>query len=1142
VSPAPSWSLLLLLPASGALALVLLLALRRPVLLRMALRNLRRRRAQGLAIALGLTIGTAIIAGSLAIGDSSSAALRDLAIGSFDTVDETVGVEGQLFFPESVAASLQRDPRVGQATDAVAPGLLEDVAVGNPARGQFEPRAALLGVDPAQDSRLGPFRTSQGLTTAAALGPGDVLINEKLAGAVQAAAGDTVTLRYAQRPEPLVPRVFQFNGSLGAAAGSPVPLPPLPGPLPHPPPPYTPPTPVDEAQFEFPVDAGAARVTVALLWASPSNRTDMDLGLTAPDGSQSFNGNGTLDAPDSPAILNASAQPGAWRVQVVSKAAVDQRFVVIALVFYEVHDLAVLQDFVQQLEQHPEAKGFVESLTGGIRLLSKEMRVRAVVLQEGRGGFLNQPDVWMRLDTAQELLAKQGRLNVVFVSNPGDAEQGLEGTQRALDALRGAIAAMQRGAPDDRGLVGLQPRPVKQEFLSDAERASTLLTTLLAMMGSFSILAGLILIVNTFVQLTEERRTELGIARALGLPRGEVVQLFLFEGSAYAVLAPALGVLLGLAVCAGLVAAFNAAGAGQGPGTIALLRLTFRPSLDSVLASFAAGVLMTLLAIALASQRAARLNIVRSIRRLEEPDEPLGRGAALAGLGLVLLGGPLSLLALTGASFAALILGPNLVLLGGAVLLARQLRRSLALRLAAVAILAYNLWTNLAFDFPITIEGMVVGAVRGVLIVLATVILLIQSRWLVGASAALLRRAPSLRPVARTAMAYPLHRKVRTGMTVVMFGLVLTVVVMFSIMFTILTPDPADQGGGFDVRAETTVPLADLAERLQASAGREPALADVQSVTSLEAAQVFGGRLITVDGANVRYHGLPIDNVYGFDEAFVRAQDFPLVELHPRFANARDAYEAVLRDPTLVIVSSVYSNGPDALPGVHHVGDALLMKTRNGTQAFTIVGIQRQVYFGGVFAGKPVVEATFESLRGLHLVKLRPGGDAVRTAQAMERSQQDLGLDAASVHVESVQLLQQQQRLSRLFEVYLGLGLVLGVASLGIITARSVLERRQEVGMLRAIGLSKRLVFRSFLIEGLFTFTLGALVGVGAGLAIAYGAHLKSLAGIGLPFRVPWPDIVAILLVAYVATVLATLGPARRAARLAPAEAIRYIE
>lgn len=1118
-------------PALLALLLVAADAARRRILLRMALRNLGRRRAQALAIALGLMVGTALISGALATGDSMNAAIRGTSIGAFGELDETVGVEGRLYFPEDVVARLEADAGVRAATEALAPIVLEDVAVEHARTRQGEPRAALIGLDPQRDARFGPYRTATGTVAASDLRGGEAILNERLAASLGARAGDVVTLRYAQRPDPFLPRVFLFNGSLAAGAGSPAPLP-----LPGLPPPYTPPGPADEATFEFPVDEGAARVTAALLWGSAGNATDLDLLLEAPDGTVEANANGTLGAPDAPAVLNATAQTGAWQARVASKAAANQRFTLAVLVFYPVSDLAQLQDFLAALEERPEARGFLANLTGGLRLEARNVTVRAVALEPGRGAFLNAPDVFVRLDEAQAMFGKPGRVNLVMVSNPGDQEQGLHGTERAMAALERAVASLKASAEGGE-LEGLRPRPLKQEWVQEAERAGGLFASFLTTMSSFSILAGLILIINIFVMLTEERRGELGIARALGMTRGEVTRLFLYEGAAYAVLASALGALLGLLVSLGLITALNLTLSEQ-----LLIGIPFQPTPDALLVAFGCGVLMTLLAVALASQRAARLNIVRSIRRLEEPDTPLGPAALWGGAVLVALGLPATAWALAGNSFTALVLAPNLAIVGGALLAARFLHRSDAGRLAGATMFAYNLWTIFAFETPASTEGTVMGPLRGVLLVVGAVLVLVQSRWLLDGSVHLLQRARALRPIARTALAYPLHKKLRTGLTVVMFGLVLTVVVLFSVFFAIFTPVLGEQSGGYDVRADSTLPVQDFAARLIDAQPEQPALRGVAGVASLEYAEVFGGRLITVEGQRVRYQGPPVDYVYGFDEAFAATQDFPLIELDPRFPTARDAYEAILDDPSLIVVSRLYTNGPDGRPGTHGVGDTLTMRSRAGLLNFTIVGVQKQLYFGGVFTSKAVVEANFDALHGLHLLHVRDGADAAAVARAVEASQSELGVDAASIAEEAEAFLQAQRQLYALFQVYLGLGLVLGIASLGIITARSVLERRQEVGMLRAIGLPRAMVFRSFVVEGLFIVTLGAAIGLGIGVVVAYGVHTKSLAGLGLPFVVPWGDIAIILAVAYAATLAAVLGPARRAAALAPAEAIRYIE
>lgn len=54
---------------------------------------------------------------------------------------------------------------------------------------------------------------------------------------------------------------------------------------------------------------------------------------------------------------------------------------------------------------------------------------------------------------------------------------------------------------------------------------------------------------------------------------------------------------------------------------------------------------------------------------------------------------------------------------------------------------------------------------------------------------------------------------------------------------------------------------------------------------------------------------------------------------------------------------------------------------------------------------------------------------------------------------------------NRLIQGFMGLGLIVGVAALGVISARSVVERRQQIGMLRAIGFRRSMVRDAFLLE-----------------------------------------------------------------------------
>ena len=97
------------------------------------------------------------------------------------------------------------------------------------------------------------------------------------------------------------------------------------------------------------------------------------------------------------------------------------------------------------------------------------------------------------------------------------------------------------------GPLGLEADPAKQDALEGADAAGNGFMAFFTTFGTFSIAAGVLLIFLIFVMLAGERRGELGIARAVGTRRGHLVQMFLFEGVAYDVLAAAVGALLGVA-------------------------------------------------------------------------------------------------------------------------------------------------------------------------------------------------------------------------------------------------------------------------------------------------------------------------------------------------------------------------------------------------------------------------------------------------------------------------------------------------------------------------------------------------------------------------------------------------------------------
>jgi len=110
------------------------------------------------------------------------------------------------------------------------------------------------------------------------------------------------------------------------------------------------------------------------------------------------------------------------------------------------------------------------------------------------------------------------------------------------------------------------------------------------------------------------------------------------------------------------------------------------------------------------------------------------------------------------------------------------------------------------------------------------------------------------------------------------------------------------------------------------------------------------------------------------------------------------------------------------------------------------------------------------------------------------------------------------------------------------ITLRSIMERRRDIGMMRAMGFQQNQILNFLLIEGLFTITLAGLIGLGTGVALSYAIYLSFTQMAKVPFTIPVAQLSIVFAVVYAAAIVCSIVPARNASKIPPAEAVRYIE
>jgi putative ABC transport system permease protein len=707
---------------------------------------------------------------------------------------------------------------------------------------------------------------------------------------------------------------------------------------------------------------------------------------------------------------------------------------------------------------------------------------------------------------------------IVAVSNRGGVESGVDLSSDVKATIVEASA-------------GLDPQValIKDQVLEVADETGKGFTQMFTAMGSFGVFAGLLLLINLFVMLAAERKAELGMARAVGMRRGSLVGAFATEGFIYALAATLLGTLVGVGLGRVLVSLSESAFNSEH----SRFDLYFTVKGPSLAQSFVVAFVVALLTIVIMSVRVSRLNIIRAIRDIPEPPPPRRRRWLFVGSGAAILGAFWTVTALPSDEPFGLLLGPTLLVAGLAPGLSRLLPAHRVMSGIAAFVVA---WGAVVFAvFPASAEGasIMMYVAQGIVMTAGGVSFITLKQDGLGKA---LRRFGGKALALRLGLAYPLARRGRTGLTVAMYALVVFILTFITAISFMIDQDVETASAKASGSAQVLVNSNDANPISPATLTRTPGVLMVAPLSQVDATYRVP---ISRDE-----HGWPLT---AFDDSLVQMGP-PTLDDRGEYATDLEAWSAVLSNPNLIIADPMFlhDGGP---PGFEiQIGDwvSITDPISGRHRRVTVAAIATPDYFinNGMLYGWRGAHQIFGDrlVASRHYLTLVPGTDLDSFAAHLQTQFIGNGAEAFSIPALMDEAFTMTHQIFQLFQGYLAMGLMVGIAGIAVVMMRAVRERRRQIGTLRALGFPARSVGRSFAVEAAYVALQGTLIGALLALLTLYTIIARSDAMGDLQFAVPYLELSLLLAGTVIASLAATVAPALSATRIRPAVALRMTD
>ena len=825
-----------------------------------------------------------------------------------------------------------------------------------------------------------------------------------------------------------------------------------------------------------------------------------------------------------------------------------------------------------------------------------DFEIKGVIANEDKGKDSGNWALWMNIDDVRPLVGysqnQVTEINIALSSNHEENPISNEEAKLVEDQLNVLLNA------DESGLIVLATRALVLEAAEDILNDVLLAFNLF---GALIIFSGVLLLVNIQLIQVEDRLQQLGILRAIGSRRREIIRWFLVESIILGMIGSFLGILGGYGMSSILVWQI---------GKVffeGVITLTPTVTAGAIGYSMTVGSILSVLAGILPAIRASRVDVIEVIRGIKKvPRKRTGTYSLPLGLAFVVAG--ISVLAtqiaIKGSYFgnngwdtsieqwmflaaaAGLLIGVSILL--GYVFSKKLLGNSLGFSLIILAILM------LMFALPILkdpVENSKLLITLVVVLALATIIWIgVNLSSVTNFVRNLLYRTRLKKGVSLIASKYMTSKSIRSTLTFGIFTLVLTMNIFASVYQTTYSFNTLESvefySGGASIFIELDTPISsnstiDVERDLYFV---DPAITDVKGINSTFAileideesnldfpTEILPGSIDLVyndtfkTGDEYRFDFILGLSIGAFNDKYNPAaseeyQREYSQELWDTFYNRTKINKDGEIDNENGL-PTVISTNPALSPGdIFNITTLKGIFIRRSIRVIVLAVVNQYPF--SLSGGFPSMLVTEDMIPFILTFDLYPRytkylvstnedfreGRNEEIAENIEhffnsndsvliQQNEFVAASAHSVWEEMLEMIDFQVKTFDFMQYFVSFGLVVGALGMIIIAVRNVSERRREIGMMRAIGYKKQQIIGTIMLELFIISGLGLVMGLINGIFL--GWSFARLYDWFLIIPVARVFIYTSIMIGI--ALIASIVPGIRASRITPAEALRYV-